>query len=400
MALKHLAFLTTHPIQYQVPLLRRIAKEEDIDLSVYFCSDMSIKGYQDPGFGQKVSWDIELLGGYKHEFLPIIDGNNSVSTWRPFNYGLLTRFRKNRPDYLFVNGYSRPFNIWAILQAKVFGIKVLIRDEATPISACRNALKRFIKKAFFLLLNIFCDGFMAIGTLNRKYYIQNGIQPEKVYMMPYAVDNDYFGQLSQQSGSKRDELIRQLDLDPSRPVILYVSKLTKRKRAQDLLEAYIRLSPDGHSEPNPYLLIIGEGECRPMLESRIKSLKWPSVKILGFKNQSELPAFFELCDIFVLPSVYEPWGLVVNEAMSAGRAVIVSDQVGCAPDLVKDGQNGFVFKAGDTLQLADVLKRITQNNDLAKKMGLKSREIIGKWGIEQNIIGIRKALGLKTGEFD
>ncbi|MBI4726225.1 glycosyltransferase family 4 protein [candidate division TA06 bacterium] len=394
---KRLAFLATHPIQYQAPLLRRIAKEEDIDLTVYFCSDLSVRGYKDPGFGKKIAWDTDLLSGYSYEFLPIVDGNNSVTTLRPFNYGLLKRLKKKNIDAIFINGYARWYNLWVIIQSKSAGIKVLIRDEATPISARRNAIKKMLKRIFFQLLNKLCDGFMAIGTLNRQYYLQNGIPAEKIFMMPYAVDNDYFRHLSEEAKAKRQEFARELGVDSRRPVILYASKLTQRKRAQDLLDAYILLSPDGQAEPDPYLLVIGEGEARAFVEEKARARGWNSIKFLGFKNQSELPAYFELCDVFVLPSVYEPWGLVVNEAMSAGRAVIVSDQAGCGPDLVQDGRNGFIFKAGDIWQLSEALKKITGDRELARSLGMKSREIIGSWGIEQDIVGLRKAMGLKPG---
>ena len=98
---------------------------------------------------------------------------------------------------------------------------------------------------------------------------------------------------------------------------------------------------------------------------------WDSIKFLGFKNQTELPAYYDLCDVFVLPSVYEPWGLVVNEVMNAGRAVIVSDQVGCGPDLVRPGENGYIFPAGDIAGLCGALKNILDNQQKCRAMGQK-----------------------------
>ena len=116
------------------------------------------------------------------------------------------------------------------------------------------------------------------------------------------------------------------------------------------------------------------------------------MRFLGFKNQTELPAYYDLCDVFVLPSVYEPWGLVVNEVMNAGRAVIVSDQVGCGPDLVKPGENGYIFTAGDIAGLGWALHNVLNDQQKCRALGRKSLEIIDKWGIEEDVAGLKAAL--------
>jgi glycosyltransferase involved in cell wall biosynthesis len=174
-------------------------------------------------------------------------------------------------------------------------------------------------------------------------------------------------------------------------VILYAGKLTPRKRAADLLDAYVLLSPDRKREPDPYLLIVGDGETRSELETQVSTLGWNSVRFLGFRNQSELPQLYDLCDIFVLPSFGEPWGLVVNEAMNAGRAVIVSDQVGCGPDLVKDGVNGKIFPAGDVDRLYASLEAVLRDRRYID-MGRKSLEIIDGWGYEQDVAGLLETM--------
>lgn len=387
-----LAYLVTHPIQYQVPLLRKIAEEPDIDLTVFFCSDFSVKGFTDPGFGRVVEWDVPLLEGYKYEFLPAVGGTDRVSFWRPFNYGLAKRLKKGRFDVIWIHGYARWFHWIAMVIAKRLGIKVLIRDEANPISTRRGLLKRMTKQIFFRGLKIVCNGFLAIGTLNRDYYYQNGIEKERIFLVPYAVDNSFFQSKAVASAVTRAELQSSLGLELGRPIILYASKLIERKRPADLLEAYARLSPDGQVEPNPYLLIIGDGDMRPSLEMRASELGWSSIRFLGFINQTELPRYYDLCDVFVLPSENEPWGLVINEVMNIGRTIIVSDQVGCAPDLVRSGENGYVFKAGDIDDLATCLNKVLFDNSLRTRMGLESLLHIEEWSFKQDIMGLRKAL--------
>jgi glycosyltransferase involved in cell wall biosynthesis len=141
------------------------------------------------------------------------------------------------------------------------------------------------------------------------------------------------------------------------------------------------------------LLFVGDGEERHRLEERVRGLGWRSVLFLGFKNQSELPRYYDLCDVFVLPSAKEPWGLAVNEAMNAAKPVVVSDRVGCARDLVRDGLNGFVFPVGDIGALAERLRRLTDEPETARRMGEQSVRVIEKWNFDADIHGLLQALG-------
>jgi glycosyltransferase involved in cell wall biosynthesis len=210
--------------------------------------------------------------------------------------------------------------------------------------------------------------------------------------MPYSVDNEWFAAKARAAAGQREELRTELGLEPGRQIILFASKLVERKRCVDLVEAYARLSPDGRTEPLPYLLIVGDGELRAGLEAKAKQWNWEAIRFLGFRNQGDIPRYLDLCDVFVLPSVHEPWGLIVNEAMAAGRAVVVSDEVGCAPDLVKDGENGFVFKAGDIDALAEALRALTTERGLAQKMGVAGAKRIQSWDYEADVRGLKAAL--------
>ena len=387
-----LAYLVTHPIQYQAPLLRRIAKTPNIDLTVFYCSDLSTKEFSDTGFKGVIKWDVDLLGGYQYEFLPAVGGTDRISFWRPFNHGLAKRLKAGRFDALWIHGYARWFHWLAMLQAKSQGVKVMVRDEATLISSQRGLTKRVAKRVFFLGLKTLCDRFLVIGSMNQEYYREHGIEKERMFLVPYAVDNAFFQTRAIASAATREELRASLGLEKGRPIILYASKMIERKRAADLLEAYARLSPNGESAPWPYLLFIGDGEEGVALKQRASKLGWNSIRFLGFKNQTELPRYYDLCDVFVLPSVHEPWGLVVNEVMNAGRAVIVSDQVGCGPDLVKNGENGYIFKAGSIDGLWRALHDVLADPERCCAMGQKSLRIINKWSFEENVAGLQAAL--------
>ncbi len=391
MAEIRLAYLVTHPIQYQAPLLRRLAEEPDIDLTVFFCSDFTARQFLEPTFGRVIEWDVPLLEGYRYEVLPALGGRARVSFFRPFSYGLAKRLREGGFQVLWVHGYNRWFHWLAMWSAKRLGLKVLIRDEATLISAPRNFGKRLLKQGFFAGLRRLADGFLAIGSLNRAYYRRYGIAAERIFSVPYAVDNAFFQAGAERAAVRREELRRELGLEEGRAVILFVSKIEPRKRPADLLAAYIKLVQSGAVAGTPYLLFVGDGGQRGSLEEVVRDMQLDSVRFLGFKNQSELPAYYDLCEVFVLPSVFEPWGLVVNEVMNAGRAVIVSDQVGCGPDLVRPGENGFIFPAGDRAALAEALTKVLENPERCRLLGRNSLKIMAAWGLEEDILGLKTA---------
>ena len=190
------------------------------------------------------------------------------------------------------------------------------------------------------------------------------------------------------AGEHREDFRRELQLEPGRPIILFASKLQARKRCGDLLEAFLKLSSTPMDGPRPYLLIIGDGEKRAELEQRARSATPGDIRFLGFQNQTALPAFYDLCDVFVLASVHEPWGLVINEVMNAARPVIVSTDVGCQKDLVEDGVNGYVVEPGSYHELAAGLKQILADPAATRKMGLKSLEKIESYSFEQNVAGL------------
>jgi glycosyltransferase involved in cell wall biosynthesis len=282
----------------------------------------------------------------------------------------------------------------AMAAARRLGMKVLVRDEATPMSKARGIVRQETKKAFFAWLRRTADRFLAIGSLNGRYYREHGLADDRVFIMPYSVDNAFFQAGAAQAAGRREALRQSLGMERGRPVILYAGKMIPRKRPDDLLKAYMALSPDSRSEPHPYLLFVGDGEMRRDLEAAAASTGWRSIVFRGFSNQSEIAAYYDLCDVFVMPSETEPWGLVVNEAMNAGRPVIVSNRAGCGPDLVREGENGFVFKAGDSEDLSRVLREALASPERRVEMGRKSLEIINHWSFEEDIAGLRAALAI------
>jgi glycosyltransferase involved in cell wall biosynthesis len=375
------AYLVTHPIHYQLPLLRRIAADPEIELTVFFqtfhdqppCSD--------------------LPGDIRHEVLPALDGHGRPGFFRPLSLGLWRRLWRGRFDVLWVHGYARLHHLTAMAVARLAGLRVLVRDEATAVSRPRGALRRLAKRGFFGVLRHLCHGFLSIGSLNAAYYRANGIPEDRLFPVPYAVDNDAFRAGVAAVRARRPELRRQLGLEDGAPVILYVGRLVECKRPGDLMAAFALACADA-PHPRPYLLMVGEGELRPALEAEASRLGLDRVRLLGFRAQEHLPAYYDLADIFVLPSAQEPWAMVVNEAMNCGLAVVASDRVGAAADLVRDGENGVVFTAGDVDGLAAALRPLLADPARRQAMAEAGLAIVGDWNLAAAHRGLRQALGL------
>jgi glycosyltransferase involved in cell wall biosynthesis len=394
-----LAYLVSHPIQYQAPLLRRIAQEPDIDLTVFFGSDFSLRSYQDEGFGVDVKWDVPLLDGYRFKFLPVIrdDGTQTVTT--PLNYGLFSALRGGAApgfDVLWVHGYAMVNALHGMLAAKALGIPVLMRGDMWLRDRPRSGPKLLLKKLFFQLLKNLVSGILTVGTLNEEYWRHYLGDETPLFLMPYAVDNEYFQRRSLEAATTRSALLRELNLDPGRPVILFASKLQRRKHCSDLLNAYRILIDGKMSGPLPYLVIVGDGEERTALEEQARINGLADIRFCGFRNQSEMPRFFDIASVFVLPARHEPWGLVVNEAMNAGTAVVISDDVGCHPDLITDGVEGFVYPVGDVDALTEALLRVLATPETAAKMGQNALERISSWNFEEDVVALRKAVAQLT----
>lgn len=384
---KNILYVISHPIQYQAPLLRLISESPDIDISVIFYWNKAVNAYFDSGFQQHVQWDVPLLSGYSHQYL-----SDAAKSKNPFKklWTLWKIIDRKKYDVVWTHGYADIYTLSAILFSKLKKIKTWARGESVLFSDTKNSVIQKIKrKILFRMLDPLVHRYLAIGTENKNFYLAQNISPQKIVLCPYSVDNHFFRTKFLEAQHKMADLKKSLNMDPEHPVILYAGKFMTRKYPIDLLKAHCVVCQNT-TMLHPYLLFIGTGET--LDEVQAYSSPHPHyVRFLGFKNQSELPAYFALADIFVLPSVHENWGLVVNEAMNAECAIIVSDQVGCAADLVKHEINGYIYPARDIQMLAHYLKQLTENRALCEKMKKNSVEIISQWGLAESVIGLRKA---------
>lgn len=388
-----ISVIATHIIQYGVPLYQKITSHPDIDLTVYFCSDEGLGLRRDDKFGIKIKWDNINLEGLNYKFLKNYSPLPSVNYFFGLiNPGIIRELKENRYDAIIIGGYYT-FSFWlAFLAARLTNTKVILTGE--PPSPWKSRLRKFImqqvKRIFLPGLIDFASAILYIGKRSREYYMvykdYTKDLEKKLFFTPYAVDNDFLFNLAQEYSGKENEIKSELGLPAGYPVILFLSKLIKWKRPLLLLELLPKLK-------TPAILIyVGSGPRIETLKNYVSQNKIENVYFFGFQNYSQIAKFYAIADIFVLPSLGESWGLVVNEAMCFGLPVVITDKVSSGDDLVRQGENGFVFPSQNKQRLLEILEYLLQDPKVRVEMGNKSKEIISRWNYDCYIRGLSEAL--------
>jgi glycosyltransferase involved in cell wall biosynthesis len=344
--------IASHPVQYMAPLFRRMAKEPAMELQVAYCSlrGAAIAGY-DPDFQAPVQWDVPLLDGYRWLEVPN-EGSSEESFWGLNNPGLRDLIREGRFDaVLCYVGYLRASFWIAQRAARAAGTAFLFGTDAhSLVPRDARKWKAWTKKLLWPILFRQADQILVPSSGTFRMIESLGIPPDRITLTPYAVDNDWWK--AQSAHLDRDAVRSELGAGSDQPVILFCAKLQPWKRPRDLLRAFQHAALG-----DALLLYAGDGTQRKELEEEAVRLEIQDrVKFLGFVNQSQLPALYTAADVMVLPSDYEPFAVVVNEAMCCSCPAIVSDRVGAASDLVAPVRPEFVFPVGDIAALAGTLR--------------------------------------------
>jgi len=390
-SVRRLAIFTSHPIQYQAPLFRALAASGRVSPTVFFGSRHGLDVAMDTGFGAAFRWDVPLIDGYDHVFLRNVARRPDVSRFtgvRVRDIGAL--LRRGGYDALLVLGWHTAAHVQAVRAGWRANIPVVIRGESTLQRSPAGGIGAFVRRSLWLPARQRLyraaferiDAFLVIGTRNRDYYRSFGVPEPKFFWAPYGVDNERFALSEPARTHARARVRARLGVAPGAIVFASSAKLIARKRPLDLVDAVATLRRDG---VDAHALFIGEGDERAAIVRRAADAGIAdAVAIAGFVNQAELPAWYAAVDTLVLPSdSRETWGLVVNEAMAAGCPVVVSDAAGCAPDLVREGENGFTYPCGDVAALADRLARIAAVDDATRRaFGARSRAIVDAFAID------------------
>ncbi len=363
-----LAILTSHPIQYQVPLWRRL-NEAGIPSKVWFLSRHGTTPKLDREFGSVFAWDIDLLGGYDHEFLRVKEPPD-ITRFHGVRLAerLGDRMRHEQVTHLWVEGWRFKVFCDAVNTAGENQVTVLMRGESNDLRG-DGPVKRLIKKIILGRHLSKVDHFLCIGSANRRFYRRYGIPESKLTDAPYCVDNDRFEATSDQLRPRRSEIRKRWGIADDAKVVLFCGKLINKKRPEHLFAAVNKLFERGGLFCDLHVLVVGSGELKASLfrsvnvvfdESAVQlesTRNGPPVSFVGFLNQSEMPEAYVAADLLVLPSdTGETWGLVVNEAMACGLPVVSSDLVGCAEDLPARLDGNLVYRFGDIDDLARAIQ--------------------------------------------
>jgi glycosyltransferase involved in cell wall biosynthesis len=384
-----LAILSTHPIQYHSAWFRALAACPELDLRVYYCHQATPLEQARAGFGVEFDWDVPLLDGYPYSFLKNVAHSPGDGRFSGFDTpeikGIIQR---HECDAMLVNGWhykSAWQAIWACWKSKV---KVMVRGDShlhTPRGIAKRAIKSLTYRRFIPRF----DACLAAGKWSREYFLHYGARPERIFFVPHAVDNRRFQIEAQCLEPRRSQLRKEKDLHENAIVFMFSGKFILKKRPMDFVCAIERAV---RQNPQIQGLMVGDGPLRAQCEQLVQGRRIP-IRFTGFLNQSQIIKAYVVSDALVLPSDGgETWGLVVNEAMACARTCIVSDRVGCGPDLVIPQKTGFIFPLGDVVALADSMVRFSVNPEGLISMGIDARSRLKNYSVETAVDGVIQSL--------
>ena len=367
-------YILSHPIQYQVPLIRFLNNK--IKIKVSYRLNTVTKKYFDREFNKKIILDKNLLSGYNYDFLKYY-GPNKLSSIFPITNDFIKKNLLDETKIVWVHGIKNWYNLILIILSYFYNKRVFVRDEFNNIKK-RSLSNILMNKIFYSFIDNFIDCYLSIGKENRKAFIDFGIDKKKIYHVPYVVDNDFFYIKNKKKNKKF--------------VILFTGKLSHRKGCDILLNSINLLNENNNFKKDSEIIIIGDGILKEELINYKKKKKLVNVKFLGFKNQTVIKKFYKRSNLFVMPSRDENWGLAINEAMAAKNAIIASNKVGAASDLLKNNYNGYIFKNNDYKDLSKKIYKTFLDKKKTIKFGENSFKIISKWSFYECYKGIDKAI--------
>jgi glycosyltransferase involved in cell wall biosynthesis len=350
-----LAVIETHPIQYHAPVYRALATRFDVPVTAIYGSDSSVVGYRDREFGTTVAWDTDLLSGYSARFLSRVADGGARTPQGVSARGLARMLAEVAPQAVLLVGYGSSFDRAAFLTAWRGALPILFRGETTDHAVRRGATKTWARDQALRWLYGRCARLLYAGRRSHEHFRRLGCPEERLNFSPYCVDTTPFEADEATRARIRDDVRRRLGVAPEQILLLFSGKLSPRKGPEILVRAVGEAPPA--LRDRLVLAFLGDGELRTALEGLTRRLSVPA-HFIGFRGQTELSPLYHAADLLVLPSLHsETWGLVVNEALHHGLPSVVSDAVGCWPDLVEPGVTGEVCEMGSSHALATALGR-------------------------------------------
>ncbi len=386
--IRRLAIVTTHPVQYQACWYRALASYSGLEPEVFFCHRASARDQAAAGFGVEFEWDTPLLDGYSFRFLNNVAKRPSSCTFLGTDTPEIWKvLREERCDAVLVSGWHYKSAWQAMFSAWRSGIPVIIRGDS-HLHTKRSYAKLLAKKVAYRAVIPRFDACLAVGSWSRDYFLQYGARPQRIFTVPHCVDEAIFNGDCDSAKASRKDWRLQFGLSDAQCLFLFSGKLTSTKRPLDFIAALTLAYQQGAPVAG---VIVGDGPLRSTCERSAQQASVP-IYFTGFLNQSKIRQVYAACDVLVLPSDGETWGLVVNEAMTAGRPCIVSDRVGAGPDLIEAGLTGDIFERGNIPALAQLLRRYAENLNNTRNMKAAVTEKIKAFSVKSAVEGTKQAV--------
>jgi len=372
------ALLTEIISPYRIPVFNALARQKGIDLHVIFLAETDPTQRQWLVYKDEIEFSYEVLPAWRWRW----------GGWHVLlNRGLSAALDRFRPHSILCGGYNHPAFWQALIRAKFHPAHFAAWIESTSQDR-RNpsVLAEFIKRQFVRR----CGSFAVPGKSSFEYVKSMGVSPERIHTAPNAVDNRRFATLARSVRERAAQCRRELRL-PSR-YFLYAGRIIPEKGVFHLLQAYTQLAPELRSEVG--LVFVGDGTAKDELMKNAAKALPGAVFFPGFAQRDQLAAFYALAEVLVFPTLSDPWGLVVNEAMACGLPIIATDVAGCTADLVRDGENGFVIPSANVGKLAEAMTAFARDPQLASRMGERSATLIDRFSPETCAAGLALAAGV------
>ncbi len=384
-----LTAVLTHPIQYYAPWFRHIeAHAPEIDLTVLHATEPT-PVQQGVGFDRAFEWDVPLTEGYRAVTVRSAKPTDRIDSGHFTGLDVPEigdAIAKTRPDVAMITGWYSVTLVRALVACRRLGVPTLNRGDSHLLSGPRD-WKRVLWTAKTRLLLRQFDGFLCPGQRVESYLRWYGVPDYRIFRVPHAVDNEMFAATAApfQQPEARAAARQRLGIAPDAFVPLFVGKLVPSKRPINIVRAAARLGGDVS------VLFVGSGA----LESELRTIAAElgvDLKLIGFLNQTELGEAYALADCLVLPSDYpETWGLVVNEALATGLPCVVSNAVGCAPDMIRENESGYVYPLGDIEALAAALAKVRLRKAEEHDWRPGCRRVVAEFSYDAMTMGLVRA---------
>jgi glycosyltransferase involved in cell wall biosynthesis len=369
------AVVSPEPTPYRSPLFDRVASRGGLDLTVIYAAAT----VADRTWSVQPRHQTEFLGGRR---LPGVHG--FLRHDYPVTPGLGRALARTHPDVVVISGWSTFASQAAILWARRHRIPYVLLVESHDLGP-RAGWRRAVKGTVVPRLVRGAANLLVVGSAARESVIARGARPQDVRIFANTVDVVAWSERAARLARDRDELRARAGFEPEDVVIMSVGRLVPEKGMDTLIRAAAA------TEKRMRVVLAGGGTGGPALEALARDLGVP-LTVTGDLPQEALAEYYVRADVFALLSVHETWGVVVNEAAASGLPLVLSDRVGAARDLVRDGENGFVVPAADVGAAAEALGQLVGDPDRRRMFGERSRELVSSWSYDASVENFLEAV--------